>query len=182
MFSFIQGEHFDYQVKAVVLSPYAQTHFKLGPRTNINIGARLDYTHYDYHNTIDSGKFGRFIRTSDRQDSYTTLSPKFGITHNFSESITAYGRLARGARAPQITDAYSLQLGQQVGEIKAETLDAVEVGVKASLAKLDFEIALFAMDKDNFFFRNADGFNVVDGKTNHTGVELSFNAQVSPPH
>jgi len=31
-----------------------------------------------------------------------------------------------------------------------------------------------SMWKDNFFFRNANGFNVVNGKTRHTGVELSF--------
>jgi len=30
------------------------------------------------------------------------------------------------------------------------------------------------MWKDNFFFRNANGFNVVNGKTRHNGVELSF--------
>jgi outer membrane receptor protein involved in Fe transport len=35
------------------------------------------------------------------------------------------------------------------------------------------------MWKDNFFFRNAAGFNVTDGKTRHTGVELSFAAPLT---
>ena len=29
------------------------------------------------------------------------------------------------------------------------------------------------MWKDNFFFRNANGFDVVNGKTRHEGIELS---------
>ena len=35
------------------------------------------------------------------------------------------------------------------------------------------------MSKDNFFFRNANGFNVVNGKTKHVGIELNFDAPIS---
>ena len=179
VFSFIQGEHFDYEVKATILSPYAQIRFGLGAKTNIDIGARADYTHYNYRNNIDSGKFGRFIRIPDQQDDFFTVSPKIGITHDLDENFTVYGRLARGSRAPQVTDAYSLQLGQVAGEIKPETLDSLEFGLKGNLAKLNLELAIFSMRKDNFFFRNANGFNTVDGKTNHRGIELSFDAPLS---
>jgi len=37
-----------------------------------------------------------------------------------------------------------------------------------------FEVTAFTMRKDNFFFRNADGFNVVNGKTRHEGFEASL--------
>lgn len=174
VFSFITGEHFDYTVKAVILSPYAQLKFNLGAQTRLNIGARADYTNYDYHNNIASGQFGRFIRTPDRQDDFFTLTPKLGITHNLNENVTVYGRLARGARAPQVTDAYSLQTNQAPGDIKAETLDSLEFGMKGKIKTVNLELAVFAMAKDNFFFRNADGFNVVNGKTNHKGIEFSF--------
>jgi len=42
------------------------------------------------------------------------------------------------------------------------------------------DIAAFTQWKDNFFFRNANGFNVVNGKTRHEGVELSFTGQILP--
>jgi len=179
VFSFIQGEHFDYEVQATVLSPYAQIRLDLSPQTKLNIGARADYTHYDYLNNIDSGKFGRFIRTPDRRDSFFTVTPKLGITHDLNANITAYGRYARGARAPQVTDAYSLQLGQVAGEIKPETLDSLEAGLKGKAGHANFELAVFAMRKNGFFFRNANGFNVVDGKTNHQGIELSFDTPIA---
>ncbi len=179
VFSFISGEHFDYGVTALSLSSYAQNQFVLGPQTIIKLGVRGDYTRYDYDNEIDSGKFGRFIRTPNRTDDFFSLTPKASVTHKLAETLTAYGRYARGARAPQVTDAYSLQLGQTVGEIKAETLDSVELGLKGAIGKTRFELAGFVMAKDNFFFRNANGFNVVNGKTDHKGVELSFDAPLS---
>ena len=179
VFSFIQGEHFDYKVNAAALSPYAQIKFALGENTNIRIGTRADYTHYGYRNNIDSGKFGRFIRIASRQDSFFKLSPKIGITHDLNASFTLYGRLARGARAPQATDAYSLQINQRAGAIKSETLDSAEFGFKGKFKAIKLELALFAMHKENFFFRNANGFNVTDGKTDHKGIELSFDAPLS---
>ncbi len=173
-FSFIQGEHYDYEVGAVVLSPYVQTRFSVGENTKINIGARADYTSYTYDNLIDNGSFGRFLRVADRRDDFFTISPKLGVTHTLNPNITLYGRLARGSRAPQVSDVYSLQINQTPGAINAETLDSLEFGLKGNAGKLKIEAAVFAMRKDNFFFRNANGFNVENGKTRHVGIEVEF--------
>ncbi|PHR60532.1 MAG: TonB-dependent receptor [Robiginitomaculum sp.] len=174
VFSFIQGEHFNYEVKAIVLAPYAQVRLALGPQTQLKFGARAEYTRYDYHNKLNTGQFGRFIRIADRKDDFFTLSPKIGLTHALTRNLSLYGRLARGARAPQVTDAYSLQSNQVPGDIKTETLDSAEIGLKGKLGEIQLELALFAMHKNNFFFRNANGFNVINGKTNHQGLEASF--------
>jgi iron complex outermembrane recepter protein len=176
VFSFIQGNHYDYDVGALVLSPYLQTRFDLGIGTKLNLGVRADYTRYDYHNKIDNGRFGRFLRIPDRQDDYLTFAPKIGLTHDLSDTVTLYGRYARGNRAPQVSDAYSLQINQQPSDIRPETLDSIELGLKGHLSKIRFAAALFAMRKNNFFFRNANGFNVSNGKTHHKGAELNFDA------
>ena len=178
VFSFIQGEHFNYRVRSLVLSPYAQIRNQLGAHTHLNIGLRADTTQYSYHNKINSGQFGRFIRIPDRTDTFVTLSPKVGLTHDLSSALTLYGRLARGARAPQVTDAYSLQINQSPGEIKPETLDSAELGLKGHIGPLRMELAAYLMRKNHFFFRNANGFNVADGKTKHKGIEVSFNTPV----
>ncbi len=178
-FSFIQGEHYDYEVNALVLSPYVQTRFALGDKTKINIGARADYTAYDYDNLIGNGSFGRFLRIADRRDAYFTVSPKLGITHTLNPNITLFGRLARGSRAPQTSDVYSLQINQTPGMVKPETLDSLEFGLKGNAGKLKIEAAVFAMQKNNFFFRNANGFNVENGKTKHVGIEVEFDLPIA---
>ncbi|VAV88546.1 TonB-dependent receptor [hydrothermal vent metagenome] len=179
VFSFVSGAHYDYDVSALVLSPYVQTRFALGTKTNLSIGARADSTQYVYDNNIESGQFGRFLRIPDRKDRFFNVSPKLGITHDLNDNMTVYGRLARGSRAPQVSDAYSLQINQSAGQIRPETLDSAELGFKGNINGVRVELAGFLMKKNNFFFRNANGFNVENGKTRHQGIELDFEAPMN---
>ena len=178
-FSFIQGAHYDYSVKALTLAGYGQFDVSLGPDTQAEIGARLEYSDFAYDNKIDSGVFGRFRRVDDRSDDFWAFTPKLALTHSLNDEINLYGRLARGARSPQTSDLYSVQINQLPGDAKVETLDSAEIGLKARLAGVSVNVAAFAMAKDNFFFRNADGFNVTNGQTDHIGIEADFSADLT---
>jgi len=98
-------------------------------------------------------------------------TPKFGLVYKLSHNADAYLRLARGARAPQTSDLYRLQINQEVPEARVEKLDSAEIGLRGALAGGSYSLAGFFMVKRNFFFRDADGFNVPDGRTRHLGVE-----------
>ncbi|GLQ24542.1 TonB-dependent receptor [Algimonas ampicilliniresistens] len=177
-FSFVQGLHFDYHVKALVLAGYAQKSFEMD-RLRLDVGARGEYTHYDYDTLAAPGVSGRFIRSPDRTDDFFTLTPKLGLTYVAADDITVFARAARGSRAPQTTDLYAVVQNQTPGEADVETLDSLEGGVRFGQGETRFEVTAYTMWKDNFFFRNAAGFNVVDGKTRHTGVEFSFAAPLT---
>jgi outer membrane receptor protein involved in Fe transport len=177
-FSFVQGLHFDYDVEAIVLAGYAQKSLTRD-RWQVDLGARLEYTHYDYDTQAAPGRSGRFLRSPDRTDDYVTLTPKLGLTYRAADQIMLFARAARGSRAPQTTDLYAVVLNQEPGEAQVETLDSLEGGVRFGRGEARFEVTAYTMWKDNFFFRNADGFNVTDGQTRHTGVELSFATPLS---
>jgi len=179
VFSFTQGLHYDYEVESFVGAAYVQKDFQLGPNTVLDIGARAEYTRYDYENQTTVGQSGRFIRLADRVDDFFVVTPKVTLRHQVNENLNIYARAARGARAPQTADLYSVQLEQTGGEAEVETLDSLETGVKFGNDRLTFEAAAFAQRKDNFFFRNSDGFSVANGETNHIGVEASFVAQLT---
>lgn len=178
-FSFTQGLHYDYGVKSIVGAAYAEKEIKLTAQTTIGLGIRAEYTGYSYDNKASVGQSGRFIRVADRSDDFLTVTPKLDIRHSFSDSSMLYARAARGSRAPQVTDLYSVQQNQVAGAANVETLDSVEVGYKNQSRYLDIELAGFSMWKDNFFFRNANGFNVTNGKTKHLGAEVTFEARLS---
>ena len=178
-FSFVQGLHYDYEVSSIVGAAYAEKDFRIGGFTDLKIGARAEYTSYDYTNNADVGRSGRFIRVADRKDDFLTITPKVSLTHVLDNGGIIYARAARGSRAPQVTDLYSVQLNQAAGEADVETLDSFEAGYKYFTGKINFEVAAFTMWKDNFFFRNANGFNVVDGKTKHIGIEGSLSAPLT---
>ena len=171
---FPEGLHYDYEVDAIVLAGFATKDFELSDRATLHVGARGEYTSYEYDNRADTGTSGRFIRAADRTDDYFTLTPKVGLTYDL-DNTTLFARAARGSRAPQTSDLYSAQLNQVPGEAEVETLDSLEAGVRGeAFERGKFEVTAFTMRKDNFFFRNADGFNVVNGKTRHEGFEASL--------
>ena len=173
-FSFVQGLHYDYEVDAVVLAGFATRDFSIGKRATLHLGARGEYTSYDYDNRADIGISGRFIRAADRTDDYFTLTPKVGLTYEL-DRVTLFARAARGSRAPQTSDLYSAQQNQVPGEADVETLDSLEAGLRGrAFERCTFEVVGFTAWKDNFFFRNANGFNVVNGKTRHEGFEASL--------
>lgn len=173
-FSFVQGLHFDYEIEAIVVAGYAQKSWQVSDRLRIDVGARGEYTRYDYDTLAEPGTSGRFIRSPDRTDDFFTLTPKLGAVYDVSDTTSLFARAARGSRSPQTTDLYAVVQNQEPGQADVETLDSLEAGFRWAHGNAQVELVGFTMWKDNFFFRNADGFNVVDGKTRHTGAELSW--------
>ncbi len=175
IFSFTQGLHYDYEVRALNASGFVQAEYRLGPKTYAGAAARIDGTIYDYDNLTDSGIIGRFLRPDDKTDRFVTASPKFSLRHEFSDRVNGYVSYARGARPPQTTDLYRLQINQTGDQARPEKIDAGEAGLRAHIGdRVNIDLAGFFMEKRNFFFRDADGFNVTNGKTRHAGVEADI--------
>ncbi|MBU6373856.1 MAG: TonB-dependent receptor [Alphaproteobacteria bacterium] len=182
---YVRGLHYDYAVEAEVLALYAQANWAFTPGWRLVAGARGERTTYDYDNRAPTGDVGRFRRVADRRDRFETVTPKLGLIREFGDweeggqRGSAWLNFARGARAPQAADLYSLQTLQQPGDQKAETIDSVELGSRFLLGGARIEAAVYAMEKDNAAFRNADGFTVPFAKARHRGVELSAEAPLT---
>lgn len=177
-FGYLPGLHYDYDVTASVLSPFIHSQWQIAARTKLIAGLRADSTHYDYRNNAPNGSFGRFFRNPDRKDNYLTAAPKFSVLHTF-DNFTAYINLARGNRAPQTSDAYRLRTGQSVGDVKPETLDSVELGIRGTIGEIYYEFAAYRMNKRHYYFRDSNNENVANGKTSHTGIELDLNGALT---
>lgn len=178
---YTQGLHYDYTVDATVLALYAQASWAFAPDWRLVAGLRGEQSTYDYDNHAPTGDVGRFRRAADRSDDFETLTPKLGLIYSLSENASAWLNLARGARAPQVSDLYSLQTLQQPGDQKAESIDSAEIGYRLSLESgARLEVAIYAMEKKNSAFRNADGFTVPFARTRHQGVEVSGAAPLGP--
>lgn len=174
IFSFTQGLHYDYEVEATSLSPFARASVPLTEKMSLELAGRLDWTSFRYDNRTGSGTVGRFLRPDDRRDSFVTFSPKIRLTRELADGLV-WASYTRGARPPQTTDLYRLQINQTTDPAEPETIDAAEIGVRKSIGNAAYvDLAGYYMVKDNFFFRDADGFNVSDGRTRHVGGEASF--------
>jgi len=185
-----QGFHYDYIVKASTLAAWTQWQHELASGLELTAGLRAEYLSYDYDNrmldgnTRDDGTecgFGGclYTRPADRRDSFSNLSPELGISFDLNDRQMVFVRASRGYRAPQATELYRLQKGQAVADLDTETLDSLELGLKGVTDKLRYELTAYAMHKKNFIFRDANGFNISDGKTRHLGIEALLHMQMT---
>ncbi len=184
------GKHYDYQVDAGTLAIFGQYRTMLATGTEVVAGARLERVRYQYDNRMIDGRtrddgtpcgFGgcRFSRPADRNDDFVNLSPKLGIIHDLGGDRQIYAQLSRGFRAPQATELYRLQAGQTVSNIDSVQLDSVETGFRGGSDLFSFDISLYAMNKDNFIFRDTNRENIDNGKTSHRGLEMTLHWKVS---
>lgn len=170
------GEHYNYTVDTFAAALWGEYEYSILPDLRLLAGLRIETHEYQYDTHIPAGVFGRFKVPEDRTDRFDLVTPKLGLIWDRAiGDLSLYLNYARGERAPQASDLYRLQDQQTVGDIKSETLDSLEIGARgeALSGRLVFDLAGYVMKKDNFFFRDSQGLNVPDGKTDHAGIELS---------
>jgi iron complex outermembrane recepter protein len=183
------GFHYDYEVRAWSLAPWLHWERPLDERWSIGIGLRAERMHYDYDNRMLAGNTRDdgsecpggclYTRPADRSDSFDNLAPKLSLGWQPSARQLAWLAARRGFRAPQATELYRLQSGQVVADLSSERLDSFELGWRGFAGPLGWELAAYHMEKRNYIFRDADGFNVADGRTRHVGLELALQWQLS---
>lgn len=182
---FPQGVHYDYDVDTLTIAAFGEMNLRpiaSAPAFSLTAGLRGEVHDYAYTTNIAPGVSGRFRVAPDRDDDFTLLTPKLGAVYELTDGQDVYVNLARGQRAPQASDLYRLQSLQEPGEIKVETLDSLEAGWRGNFniagASSHWELAAFAMKKKNFFFRDSNGLNVPDGRTEHVGVEFAADGEL----
>jgi outer membrane receptor protein involved in Fe transport len=186
------GKHYDYTVDSAVAAAYAQIERSIGQRWKFSAGGRIDYVTYDYNNAMLSGNTREdgtacaaaggclYTRPASRRDHFATPTAKLGLTYALAEHHTLYASVAQGYRAPDTSELYRLQRQQSIAELDAEKLDSVEVGARGGLGTWRYSLAAFDMIKDHVIFRDANAFNVSDGRTRHRGIEYEVSWAVLP--
>lgn len=181
------GKHYDYSVDSWVLAPYGQLALPFASRWEFTAGARFEYVSYAYDNHMIAGNTDEsgvacpvpgggclYNRPADRDDSFSNLAPKASLLVHLTQRESAYIALARGFRAPEQTELYRLQRQQTVADLHSEQLDSAEIGLHGAERAIRYSLAAFYMNKSNVILRDANGFNVSNGRTHHRGVEFDF--------
>jgi iron complex outermembrane recepter protein len=179
------GKHYDYQVDSRVAAIYGQIEQRFAQRWKATGGARFEYVDYEYDNRMIAGNSAEdgstcgaggclFNRPADRSDDFSTVTSKLGLSYEVTDDHTIYVTATRGYRAPDTSELYRLQRQQSVADLDSERLDSIEVGARGNFGPLRYSLAGFTMEKDNVIFRDANAFNVSDGRTDHEGVEYEF--------
>jgi outer membrane receptor protein involved in Fe transport len=178
------GKHYDYEVDAVLVSPFVQTRFQVNPQHQLSLGVRYESLEYDYDNRMIDGRVKedgtpcglggcRFNRPADRSDDYENASMQLGWIYDFADNQQVYVNYAQAFRAPDTAEVYRLQGAQNVADLKSEEMDNIEVGYRADLDRISYTVAAYYMDKENVIFQNSNRINISGAQTKHRGVEFN---------
>ncbi len=184
------GKHYDFEVQSFAAAPYLQADFDIGERLTLGAGVRLEQVRYDYENRMRAGNtrddgtecgFGGclYTRPASRSDTFGNIAPKFSANYALRSDAALFAVLSRGFRAPQATELYRLQSGQEIADLDSETIDSAELGIRWSGSRWSGEAALYAMLKRDSLFRDADGFNVSGARSRHQGLEFALDGQLN---
>lgn len=179
------GRHYDYDVTSSVLAAYGHVEQPLSSALMLTAGLRAEHVRYDYDNRMIAGNtdengvpcpFGGclYSRPDDRNDSFTNLVPKLGLSWRLAPSTSLHVSAVRGYRAPETTELYRLQRQQNVADLDPERLSSLELGLRGQLRDLRYALSGFLMEKRNVIFRDSNAFNVSDGRTRHRGLEYEL--------
>ena len=172
-----KGAHYDYNIDSQILAAFVNIEWNLSEKTKLITGIRGEKVEYEYKTNIDPGTKGRIQVSSNRDDDFTEFSPKLAINHKINNQLAIFANYSRGNRAPQTTDLYRIQSKQIPGGAKSEKLDSIEIGIRGGFNIFNIELVGFDMKKENYFFRDSQGFNVENGKTTHRGLEVNILAE-----
>jgi outer membrane receptor protein involved in Fe transport len=184
------GKHYDYAATAMNLAAYVQAEIALNHRLHLSAGLRAEHMRYRYDNrmldgnTTDTGTvcdFGGclYTRPADRNDNFNDLAPRVALSYAVTAQNRLYVNAGQGFRAPQMTELYRLQSGQAIADLDSERLDSIELGWRSAHEHWSIDTSLFAMRKKNSVLRDADGYNVDDGRSKHAGLEWRVDANLS---
>lgn len=176
--TFPQGVHYDYEVDAFARAAFTQATWRPDDNWSVALGLRGERVETEYDNRAPDGPFGRFLRANDRSDEFTALMGRTNAVRRLAGGGVAYVNRAVGARAPQATDLYSLQIAQAPGEQAVEEIVSTEAGLRLPVGAGHVGLVVYDMRKRHGSFRNANGFTVTDTRTNHRGVEIDFDLSV----
>lgn len=181
------GLHYDYDVDSFMAAAFADAGYALTDAVRLVGSLRVEFLNYDYTNNASTGNlredgtacgFGGclYTRPASREDDYTNVAGRLGVEVQVDDDTLAYASVATGFRPPQATELYRLQNGQSLADIDSERLWQFEAGIRHR----DVHLAVYTDRTRDLIFRDADGFNVSDGKTRSFGIELDWRWQFLP--
>ena len=185
-----QGKHYDYEVNARQLALFANYEQALSDNWDLSLGLRFENISYRYDNKMIDGRtkdngvpcgFGgcRYSRPADRDDGFSDLSPKIGLSYALNDNHNLQFRVQRGFRAPQATELYRLQNAQTVADLDSVELDSYEIAFIGAGNNWDYSASVYYMNKENEIITNSDRENLNDSHTKHKGLEFSLGYDIT---
>lgn len=167
--------NYDFEATFFGLSPYLQVETSPLKRLRLTAGLRYDNLSYDYNTTLPPNQ----NRPPDTTRSFSHLSPKAGITYEFSEALSAFASYTHGFRVPSSGDLFRGSGGTAFTAVNLKPIkaDSYEIGLRGGLkGLLTYNLSAYYMEKKDDIVSYSPQTGVSQrlnaGRTEHKGIEI----------
>ncbi|HAK89345.1 MAG TPA: TonB-dependent receptor [Nitrospiraceae bacterium] len=172
--------NYDFNAVFFGISPYAQLEFSPLNKLRMTAGARYDNLSYDYKTLLDPNT----NRPADTDRTFNHLSPKLGLTYDFSKSISAFISYNHAFRVPSSGDLFRGNSGtaSTAVNLKPIKVDSYETGIRGNVGSVfTYNASVYYMVKRDDIVSYSPQTGVTQrlnaGKTEHKGVEIGAGIQ-----
>ena len=175
------GLLYDYDVEVLSLSPFVHYENQLTSALRLNAGLRYDYSHYDYQDNMSAGVIDPLhLRSEDQSVEFNHLSPKLGLTYQFSDDINGYASYRHAFRVPSSGQLFRSGSTADSTDLDPVKVDSFDIGLRGNLTeRIAFDSSIYYMLKEDDILSVLDRAtgvrrNTNAGETEHYGIELGL--------
>ena len=160
---------------------FIQESLKLGERTTLDIGGRVDRSEYE-EDTNEVRKYdwsiGNYATGDGRiriDEEFSLFSGQLGVSHELTDKINTYVSLAQADQVP-----YSAELSKNPNLDKS-TANNFEIGLKGRAANWSFDTSVYWSEVDDEVIASRQGGETIfqnAGTTDKHGFELAGSVRV----
>lgn len=171
----------DYQADILNTGAFITGDFEPLKNFKINAGLRYDIYSYDFDNNLDAASD---FSSEDAKETFTAVTPRLGLTYNFTKNIGMYANYSVGFIPPSISDLFRKD---DVPLLDPTTFNNYELGGWLSLLKnkVYIDFAVYSLIGENEVVSVSTKINGITtsenknvGETKHQGVE--FGIKIKP--
>jgi len=171
----------DYSADIVNTGAFITGNFEPITNLKVNVGLRYDVYSYNFKNRLDTASD---YSSADAKETFTAVTPRLGLTYNFTKNIGTYANYSVGFIPPSISDLFRKD---DVPLLDPTTFNNYELGGWMSLLKhkIYIDFAVYSLYGKNEVVSVSTKINGVTtrenknvGETKHQGVE--FGIKVKP--
>jgi iron complex outermembrane recepter protein len=181
----IQELIYDYDVKFTSFSPYVHLESDITDELRFNLGLRYDSIRYGYDNHLSTvTNSNTRNRPEDTTVEISHLSPKLGLTYDFSDTLNAFLSYRHGFRIPSESQLFRAGGTRDSTNLDAVKADSIELGVRGQMfSRINFQLSIYDMPKKDDIVSTVDQTtgartNANAGVTDHRGAELGLDVEL----
>lgn len=169
--------NYDYDATFTEISPYVQAEISPVPKLRLTAGTRYDNLSYDYKTHLAPNS----NRPADTKKTFTHLSPKTGLTYEFTKDVSGFASYNHAFRVPSAGDLFRGSSGtaSTAVNLKPIKVNSYETGLKGKITDIfTFDTSLYYMEKKDDIVSYSPSTGITErvnaGETLHKGIEIGL--------